>query len=317
METSYGEEMRGINIGVNFCDHASDWTPIIKSWGCNFAHFQMSTPDGSAPQTPEAFAAWIDAQLARFDLALAQLAGAGIKVSLALYTPPGGTDPAFVQTTHKVFTTDWAYQALITSWQTIATRYRGDTRIHSFDPLNEPAQTPLCKRKWPDVFQAAAQAIHAIDPARRILLAPRYANAANLGQLQPILPTLKGIPITLQVHCYDPQAYTYQGINGAPASGTWPDKAKGWNAKYLTALLKPAADFQAAAGLPLIAGEFSAARWADGAAQYLNALINVMEANGWGWAYHCFRDASAWDLEAGDSGRLTMLQAFWNRNKGA
>jgi hypothetical protein len=44
-------------------------------------------------------------------------------------------------------------------------------------------------------------------------------------------------------------------------------------------------------------GEFSAIRWAPGADRYLSDLIGIIEAHGWDWTYHAFREWDGWSVE--------------------
>lgn len=44
-------------------------------------------------------------------------------------------------------------------------------------------------------------------------------------------------------------------------------------------------------------GEFSAVRWAPGAADYLDGIISLAEEYGWDWTYHAFRESPVWSVE--------------------
>lgn len=65
--------------------------------------------------------------------------------------------------------------------------------------------------------------------------------------------------------------------------------------------LQPAVDFQQKTGARIYVGEFNAIRFApdNSAARWLEDALNVFDANGWSWDYHCFREWQGWDLEIG------------------
>lgn len=44
-------------------------------------------------------------------------------------------------------------------------------------------------------------------------------------------------------------------------------------------------------------GEFSAPRWAPGAAMYLADCISLFEEYNWDWSYHAYREWTGWSLE--------------------
>jgi len=77
---------------------------------------------------------------------------------------------------------------------------------------------------------------------------------------------------------------------------TYPGKIGGheWNKEQIRRALAPAMRYQNDYHVPIYIGEFSAIRWAPGAAAYLRDLIEVMEENQWDWAYHAFREWDGW-----------------------
>ena len=107
---------------------------------------------------------------------------------------------------------------------------------------------------------------------------------------------------------YLPHEFTHQGIpmDGKSSikltsdilvrypgniAGTFVDKAA------LRRLLSPVREFQLANNARIFVGEFSAIRWAPGAARYLDDCISIFEEYGWDWAYHAFREWPAWSVE--------------------
>ncbi len=51
--------------------------------------------------------------------------------------------------------------------------------------------------------------------------------------------------------------------------------------------------------VPIFVGEFSCVRWAPAGScpRYLSDTLSLLEAQGWGWAYHCWRCYQGWDAE--------------------
>ena len=85
-------------------------------------------------------------------------------------------------------------------------------------------------------------------------------------------------------------------------------------------------DFQKKYGARIYVGEFSAAIWAPGAADYLRDCIELFEEYGWDWTYHAFRESPVWDVEkagtnrgdirpAADTDRRRVLLEGFRRNK--
>ena len=69
-------------------------------------------------------------------------------------------------------------------------------------------------------------------------------------------------------------------------------------------------------------GEFSAAAWTDGGAEWLKDVTDLFEAYGWDYTYHAFRENPIWSLEHegdenaslkvkkdGDTDRMKVMKA--------
>ncbi|MFC7619258.1 hypothetical protein [Microlunatus sp. GCM10028923] len=89
----------------------------------------------------------------------------------------------------------------------------------------------------------------------------------------------------------------------------WPDKMRypgdngdqHWDKGTLRELMQPVLEVQRKYGLRIYVGEFSAIRWAPGAAQYLRDSVELFEEYGWSWTYHSFRDWHGWQLDYTDT----------------
>ena len=60
---------------------------------------------------------------------------------------------------------------------------------------------------------------------------------------------------------------------------------KVWNAEVLKEVMGPLRVFQKKHQVPVVIGEFSAVRWAEGGEQYIKDLVAIFNDYGWGWLY--------------------------------
>ncbi len=110
---------------------------------------------------------------------------------------------------------------------------------------------------------------------------------------------------------YHPHEFTHQGVttDQGIAKGTrsgfatYPGMIAGHviDKNSVRRYLTPVRDFQLATGARIFVGEFSAIRWAPGAARYLEDCISIFEEYGWDWTYHAFREWPGWSVEHADS----------------
>ena len=84
---------------------------------------------------------------------------------------------------------------------------------------------------------------------------------------------------------------------------------------YLRGRLQPVRNFQLAYGVPIYVGEFSAIRWAPGAAEYLSDCISIFEEYGWDVSYHAFREWDGWSVEHGEKRQDTAKTQNPTRRK--
>jgi len=114
--------------------------------------------------------------------------------------------------------------------------------------------------------------------------------------------SLSPIPVSKVIyegHMYQPGTFTHQGVHDNNSGVTYPGIINGtyYDKKTLKGILQPVRDFQLRYDVPIYVGDFSAIRWAPGAAQYLSDCIELFEGYGWNWTYHAFREWSGWDVE--------------------
>jgi hypothetical protein len=153
---------------------------------------------------------------------------------------------------------------------------------------------------WRNLQIKAARAIRAIDPTTPISIEVDGSDSPiNFAWMDPV--NVSGV--IYSVHMYSPMEFTHQGVSadwGVAGGLTYPGTFNGkpFNKETLRAYLQPVRDFQLANKARIYVGEFSAIRWAPGAAQYLADVTSIFEEYGWDWCYHAFREWPGWSLEA-------------------
>jgi hypothetical protein len=242
-----------------------------------------------------------------------------------MHEPPLA-NPALKTNTDEFWNDDANRQLLIDSWKEIAQRFEPyRNNIWGYDLLNEPfnkSELPIGNEKWPIWAQDITDAIRAYDKQTPIIYEaspgalPRgfvENKWIDAGPPYPVkyqgdFPLLRDDKVIYSVHMYNPFAFTHQGlttVNTAPVSTEWPDKvsypgmigSSYWDKNKLRQDLQDVRDFQLKYNVPIYVGEFSAIRWAPGAAEYTRDLIDIFEEYGWSWTYHAYSEWHGWDPE--------------------
>jgi len=302
---------------------------VLGEWRANHVRWQL-TWDGF-PRSPadtadlEAYDRWLEGRLAHFDRMLPTLRRCGILVALDLHTPPGGRDEAHAC---RLFKERALQEKFLSIWEGLARRYKNEPAIWAYDLLNEPVEGPLGEHclDWRGLAEAAARRIRAIDPARAIVVESEpWASPDAFDYMEP-LP----VPgIVYSAHMYVPHKFTHQGVYDNPRGVSYPGVIDGvrWDAAALARVLEPVERFARDCGVHVYIGEFSAIRWAPGesARDWLRDVIEIMEARGWDWAYHAFREWDGWSVEhssdpgdhtraAQPTSRGELLRSYFARN---
>lgn len=276
---------------------------------------------------------WLDGKLDELAKALESAQRHGLKLMVDLHGPPGGRLPDGTM----AMLLEQPYQDhFIAVWQRIATRFKGHPALWAYDLINEPVQnkpSPAGLADWLGIQVKAARAIRAIDPETAIAIAvDGWDDPQRFAWLEPV-----DIPnVIYQAHMYWPGEFTHQGVHnawgeqGTPARQEYPGmfKQRPLDREALRRYLQPVRDFQLAHNVHIVIGEFSAVRWAPGAATYLADCTAIFEEYGWDWTYHAFREWGGWSFEcadlpydrnnhmkaAGPTGRAQALSAWFVQN---
>ena len=297
-----------------------------REWNANVIRWQIVRNWGQAGTERDLaeYGRWIDAKLEEFDAVLDSCRRHGVKVVIDLHSPPGGR---YENKDMAMFFEKPYQDSFVALWERIASRFKGHPAVWGYDLVNEPTQTKPSPDGVADCIGAqvlAAQAIRGIDPATPIFITSgQWGSAEGFRELDPV-PISN---VVYQVHFYSPHEFTHQGVGGEWKPVKYPGTISGveWNEARIRAMLQPVREFQLAYNAHIYVGEFSAARWAPGAADYLRDCIAVFEDYGWDWTYHAYREWDGWSLEhVGDpkngrradtsTDRLELLLGWFKKN---
>lgn len=258
------------------------------------------------PSDKRPYSEWIAEELDDLALALDGAAARGIKLAVDLHTVPGDRLP---DRTHRMYLEKQYHDEFIAIWETIARRFKGHPGLWAYDLVNEPVQnfpSPPGLPNWLGIQVVAGRAIRAIDPTTPIMIeVDQWDSPDSFTWLEPVDLT----HVIYQAHMYWPGEFSHQGVrtNQGIADGKEFEKSKfpypgtvhgqPLNKETLRRYLAPVRAFQLAHNARIFIGEFSAVRWAPGAATYLDDLISIYEEYGWDWTYHAFRESPVWSVE--------------------
>ncbi|MBI4658545.1 MAG: cellulase family glycosylhydrolase [Verrucomicrobia bacterium] len=290
--------LRGVMSPNTFRDE--DLRVLGVEWRANLIRWQI-TRNWGKPNTDLDLAdydRWIESELADLDQALAACGRYGIKAVVDLHSPPGGR---YEDNSVRMFHEALYQEHFVQVWEKIARRYKGHAAVWGYDLVNEPVQgapSPPGIADWLGAQVKAAKAIRAIDRETPIIIeADDWDSPAGFRYLMPV-----DVPrVIYQVHMYWPHSFTHQGVHGSRTGIAYPGVIDGrpCDREALRRYLQPVREFQLAYNAHIYCGEFSAIRWAPGAAQYLKDCIDLFERYDWDWSYHAYREWDGWSLEHG------------------
>jgi endoglucanase len=304
----------------------------LRVFGANLVAYQIARQDNATDISGTEYDTWIAGKLNAIDLILDACEANGMKIMIQLYSPPGVQNQQVVPARHRLFESN-AYDAqFISTWQTIANRYKGRTGIYGYDLLNEPAVGKIAAgvKLWNTLSQSTLSAIRAIDPSVKVLLEPPYGNSEFLSKLDRITDA----NLAYSIHSYFTSAFRAQGFNGRKINVDYPkpnkkNPTKGFIKENLEKSLAKAVTFQRLRkGTKILVGEFAAPRWAPNGsgARYLRDSIKIFEKRKWDWTNHAWREDSAWSPEHTNdpknfavspvvTDRAKVLKSFFAKNK--
>jgi aryl-phospho-beta-D-glucosidase BglC (GH1 family) len=285
-------------------------------WGANHGRFFISPPEiGRAPWNRSGREIDFD-QMLNNGLDAARQAGIAVTLVIPQMSSIQPGNKADKKARCAAFwDNDINLQKLVDAWKNVARICKGRDQVIWYDLLNEPLDWrdfPSYPKKWPAWSQTVIDAIREIDPTTPIAIETGPGGLCSGAATFPFPE--RGGPFILSIHSYQPHEFTHQGIENIQGTDlaqsylehqrSWPGlfgdgkTTETWNREWLEKKLAPAIEFQKRhPDIPIHVGEFSAVRWAPGAANYLRDSIEIFEKYGWHWDYHCLVGYTGWNLE--------------------
>ncbi|MCC8145636.1 MAG: glycoside hydrolase family 5 protein [Bacteroidales bacterium] len=277
----------------------------LKSWGANFIRWRIN-PMYTRCNTPGRSLEWVRSRLPELKKTLDFCSQNNMKVVVALMAMPGWNyeDPnrpgVFTSEAKMFYDLSW-YNEFLEVWRAIAS-YPGVTNhpaLYAYDVINEPVFTNRNNqgvKNWEDVYHDAGRIIRLYDQDTPIAIEPNISEN-SFSSLVPFSNIGKTV---YSFHFYSPHSFTHQGLYGSAEGIVYPGMINGYyyDKEILRDMMRPV--FQWQERYPehkIFVGEFSAIRFATGAARYIEDCISLFEEYGWDWCYHAFREWPGWSVE--------------------
>ncbi|MDQ6981826.1 MAG: cellulase family glycosylhydrolase [Mariprofundus sp.] len=158
----------------------------------------------------------------------------------------------------------------------------------AIDIMSEPAvqhgKDLLIPMNWHELMRKVIASIRSERPDVWIFVSPPPLGAPPAySGFEPFSDKF----IIYNAHMYIPYSFAAQGIGRKKFGIKYPGKISGkvWNVDELKKVVEPLRDFQIRNDVPVMIGEFSAIRWADGGGQYVKDLASIFDEYGWSWIY--------------------------------
>lgn len=215
----------------------------------------------------------------------------GFRVVIVLHPIPGFGDSDYWES-------DSLKADIVKKWGSVARRLRGYAALQGYDLINEPVEPGPVRTSgiahWHNLATAIAHEVRAADPNTPVIVAPMpWGLPHSFWRTLPL--DMAGV--VYGFHFYEPHEFTHQGLPGHPDPKAYP--SSGLDKARLSKEMGEARLFAAKHKVPMFIGEFSCVRWAPGGScpRYLADTVSLFEAEGWGWAYHCWRCYHGMDSE--------------------
>jgi len=277
----------------------------LKTWRANVMRWQIMSPN-NLPTTLATYNTWLNAEIAELDNAFNLCEPLGIKLLIDLHYPPLAKDSNGGM---AIFYNQAANDTIVSAWKTLATHYKDRSGLYGYDLINEPIEATTAPPPGLDYKSTETRignAIRAIDRKTPIFISVAVGdNPAGFNNFTPVTLT----NVVYEVHMYIPYEYTHQLIAPYNTTYTYPGTINNqtYNKAALEQALVSVRNFQTNYSARIHVGEFSAARWAGGAATYLRDCMDIFEGYGWSWTYHVFKESPIWSLEYQNSKDPTVL----------
>ena len=185
---------------------------------------------------------------------------------------------------------------LVELWKYIAKEFGTNPWLLGYDLLNEPNSKNEIQYWWNVTVPTLVREIRAIDKDTYLVVQPTpWGNVEGFRKLTPI----KDPKVVYSFHFYRPHNYTHQGVGVhklTKGKFVYPGNLINfdtspeiyWDRNQMCKEVADVLEFQEKYSVRIWCGEFSAIRWAPGAAQWIADAISVFEVYGWNWCYYSY-----------------------------
>jgi len=335
--------LRGANVVVTQTQRPTSETfTSLRAQGANFVQVVAEGIQQTEPPYTDDTAA-----TRRLATAVRDAGNAGLHVVISMLTGPGLVSVAVEAQQpglqSKLWVVPAARTAFVQMWRRLALQFRADAKIIGYNLIAEPLpeaaipelSTTCCASRsdsalrrhgldWPAFADTLVETIRQVDRLTPILV---DATGFSVPQYFSIMRPVRGRYIVYDVHQYQPELYTMQGLNGDyPVNLTFPGgQFRYWrdantvhalDLDFLRSVFAPVLDFQRrAGGAPVVVGEFGVNRQAPGAAAFIAAETSLFTSYGWPgamWSWGCcgYMEVAAADSATTDSTRRAIFSAY-------
>lgn len=215
----------------------------------------------------------------------------GFRVVVVLLATPWGNESDY-------WGSDSLKADIVRQWARIAGRLKGFAALQAYDLINEPVVPRETRARglalWHELASQIALELRRVDPDTPLMFEPTaWGLPGSFWQTRAL-----AVPgVVYSFHLYAPHEFTSQGLPGYTETLVYP--SSGRDKAQMRLEMHEARQFAARHQVPMFVGEFSCVRWAPSGScpRYLADAISLFEAEGWGWAYHCWRCYQGWDAE--------------------
>ena len=184
----------------------------------------------------------------------------------------------------------------------LSARYAGrGNELGAYAILTEPSYKKAGRivepHNWESFVTKMIGTIRRNDKTRHIVVTP---GPGGLPSAYKNYKPISDPAIIYNIHMYIPYQYTHQGIGGRKDGVDYPGlvNLKYWDKNKLKREFNDIVSFQKKYSALLLVGEFGVVRYAKGADNYLEDLIEIFDNNKWSWTYFSYKANPLWDFRS-------------------